>query len=208
VSTQRVPHGLAALAVDYSPHRAYIEKSKDIIDFEREGSCSICSEKLKHGAGIYTICPHAGCESVSHLSCLSQHFLDGEANKEAIIPIQGNCKDCGSLVRWVDIMKDVTLRMRGEKEATKLLKPVCRRPVARTAAKGKSKEKGAAAGVEIVYSSDIEDDQDELELGSGGFRDLDDNNVDSELDLPRDDAKFGTRSSDEWLDIDDSDDET
>ena len=103
----------------------------------------------------------------------------------------------------MDIAKDVTLRMRGEKEVTKLLKPARRKPVARTAAKGKS---GAAAEVEIVYSSDIEDDQDESELGSGGFRDLDDSDADSELDHLRDDEKYGTHGNDEWLDIDDFDD--
>lgn len=114
--------GLAAVAINYVPYRKHVWKSKDIMDFEREGSCPICNEKLRHDAGIYTVCPHKGCESVSHLSCLSRHFLDSDTDKDAIVPIQGTCKDCGKITRWVDIAKDVTLRMRGEKEVTKLLK--------------------------------------------------------------------------------------
>jgi structure-specific endonuclease subunit SLX1 len=190
-SANQALHGIAALAIDYAPHRAHVEKSKDILDFEREGACSVCSETLDHGAGIYTVCPHAGCESVSHLACLARHFLNSEPDRDAIVPIQGTCKDCGKLTRWVDIVKDVTLRMRGEKEVTKLLKLPRQKATAKTAAKtGKSKEQGAAVPAEIIYSSDIESDEEGSELDTDGFRDLDNDDADSELGVPKDDTKY------------------
>ncbi len=89
IKRKKLDHGITALAVDYSDHKQHVEKGKDIIDFEREGSCTICHDDLDHDGGIYTICPNPGCESVTHLTCLSKHFLKGEEG--AVVPIDGNC---------------------------------------------------------------------------------------------------------------------
>jgi structure-specific endonuclease subunit SLX1 len=98
-----------------------VEKTKDIIDFEREGECGICHEELAHDEGIYTICPSPGCETVTHITCLSRHFLKGEA-QDVLVPIKGHCPGCKAESIWADVVKELSLRMRGQKEVEKLLK--------------------------------------------------------------------------------------
>ncbi|KAH8591421.1 hypothetical protein B0O99DRAFT_519520 [Bisporella sp. PMI_857] len=114
-------HGIGALNVDYATQKEYVVKGKEIIDFEREGSCTICTTRLEHDEGIYAICPTDGCESVTHLTCLSKHFLENDPL--AVVPIEGNCPSCNSKLKWIDVVKELTLRIRGQKEVEKLLKP-------------------------------------------------------------------------------------
>jgi len=117
---RKISHGIAALDVDYTDQKAHVEKGKDVIDFEREGPCAVCHDDLEHQAGVYAICPNPGCETVTHLTCLSKHFLKGEEN--ALVPIRGVCPTCETEIRWVDVVKELSLRMRGQKEVEKLLK--------------------------------------------------------------------------------------
>lgn len=91
------------------------------MDFEREGACAICHSDLGHDQGVYSICSSPGCESVTHLTCLSSHFLAGEMS-DVLVPIKGHCPSCKTEQKWVDVATEVTLRMRGQKEVEKLLK--------------------------------------------------------------------------------------
>ncbi|KAH7323791.1 hypothetical protein BKA65DRAFT_511479 [Rhexocercosporidium sp. MPI-PUGE-AT-0058] len=118
---QKTSHGIEALEVGYETTKPHIEKGKNIYDFEQEGSCAICHENLEHDAGIYTTCPTPGCEAVTHITCLSKHFLK-DADEEILLPIQGTCPSCKVDLRWVDVVKELSLRMRGQKEVEKLLK--------------------------------------------------------------------------------------
>ncbi|KAF8848151.1 hypothetical protein BDZ45DRAFT_709386 [Acephala macrosclerotiorum] len=117
---RKLNHGIQGLAVAYENEKTHVEKGRNIVDFEREGSCALCHDQLEHGAGIYTICPSPGCESVTHLTCLSQHFLRDDG--DSLVPIMGRCPSCDTELRWVDVVKELTLRMRGQKEVEKLLK--------------------------------------------------------------------------------------
>jgi structure-specific endonuclease subunit SLX1 len=176
----KVPHGIAALTVDYFNEKPHVEKGKNIVDFEREGSCAICHNELEHDAGIYTICPNPGCESVTHLTCLGQHFLNDE--EDALVPVKGQCPACKAEIRWADVVKELTLRMRGQKEVEKLLK-------------GKRVRKGkavtASQGTNLNEEDDEHDDEMEDEIGmlrEGNF------------------GKRGTAMGDTWHEIDASDD--
>jgi structure-specific endonuclease subunit SLX1 len=146
---RKITHGIAALDVDYTDMKAQVEKGKDIVEFEREGACAICHKDLEHDGGIYTICPSAGCESVTHMTCLSKHFLKGD--KDALVPILGRCPSCKAELKWIDVVKELSLRLRGQKEVDKLLK-------VKRAKKGK-----AANASQAVVDSDIESDDDELD---------------------------------------------
>lgn len=144
---RKLNHGIQGLAVAYENEKTHVEKGRNIVDFEREGSCALCHDQLEHGAGIYTICPSPGCESVTHLTCLSQHFLRDDG--DSLVPIMGRCPSCDTELRWVDVVKELTLRMRGQKEVEKLLK-------VKRARKGK-----ATASQATIESSDEEDEMDE-----------------------------------------------
>lgn len=122
--------GIDALALDYAPMKEYVEKSQSIFTFEREGTCIICKEELEHGNGLHVVCSASGCEGVGHLTCWSRHLLEqDQEGRDAVIPVQGRCPSCQADVRWDDMMKELTLRTRGPKEVTRLLKPTKRRPV-------------------------------------------------------------------------------
>ncbi|RKF61797.1 Structure-specific endonuclease subunit slx1 [Erysiphe neolycopersici] len=108
------------LVIDYSNQKSYVEKSKNIFDFEQEGSCTICKISLKQNKGIYTVCPNLACNSVTHMTCLSKHFLNG--NDDLLIPIKGICPACHTETRWIDFAKELSLRLRGQKEIANLLK--------------------------------------------------------------------------------------
>ncbi|KAF4627757.1 hypothetical protein G7Y89_g10394 [Cudoniella acicularis] len=142
-------HGIAALPIDYAAQKPYVEKAKEIVDFEREGKCEICHTELEHehDAGLYTICPNTGCESVTHLTCLAKHFLKGDEN--AMVPIKGECPNCKVELLWVDIVKELTLRIRGQKEVQRLLK------VKRT-----RKTKAGTSSQPVIDSSETEEDSD------------------------------------------------
>jgi structure-specific endonuclease subunit SLX1 len=117
---QKTTRGIRALGIDYTSQKPHVEKAKNIVDFEQEGSCVVCQSDLEHDSGIYAICPTPGCEAVSHMVCLSKHFLEGE--EDSLLPIKGKCPSCKTELRWIDIAKESSLRLRGQKEVEKLLK--------------------------------------------------------------------------------------
>lgn len=138
---------------------AQVRKEIDIVSFERESACAICGEAVRDrddncdGAsdkkGVYTICTHENCESVSHVSCLSKRFLTQEKAPEGtIIPTRGKCPSCEGVVEWVDLIRGVTLRMRGEREVKQILR--VRKP-----------RKGMGMGTASQVSEE-EEDEDEL----------------------------------------------
>ncbi|KAK4446616.1 hypothetical protein QBC34DRAFT_411065 [Podospora aff. communis PSN243] len=118
------PWGIHALPLDYEPIKEYVVKSQNIFEFEQEGNCVVCREAIVSGEGLHAICTNDGCVGVGHLSCWSRHFLPG-ADTEGdgnILPIQGQCPKCKGDVQWGDMMKELTLRTRGQKDVEKLLK--------------------------------------------------------------------------------------
>ncbi|XXH00910.1 hypothetical protein Hte_007261 [Hypoxylon texense] len=117
----RQPWGIHALPLDYAPMKDYVTKTKSIYEFEREGNCVGCGEHLEPGEGLYATCPNPGCECTGHVSCWSNHLLGKEASED-IIPISGTCPQCKGNVVWGDLMKEMSLRIRGPKEIEKLLK--------------------------------------------------------------------------------------
>ncbi|KAL1890070.1 Slx4p interacting protein [Sporothrix stenoceras] len=123
--------GIHALPLDYTPMRDYVDKARDIFAFEREGDCTVCHTELPAGKGLYAVCPNTECEAVGHLRCWSSHLLTGEkktgtlgvgGSDDALVPVRGHCPDCGGPVVWGDMIKELTLRMRGPKEVEKLVK--------------------------------------------------------------------------------------
>ena len=174
-------HGIAALTVDYFNEKPHVEKGKNIVDFEREGSCAICHSDLEHNAGLYTICSNHGCESVTHLTCLSQHFLEDE--EDALVPVKGQCPTCNAGIRWIDVVKELTLRTRGQKEVENLLKE-------------KRVRKGKAVTASQATNLDDEDD------------DSDEDAREDEIDMLRESnfGRIGADMSNTWHEIDATDD--
>jgi len=180
---RKLLHGIDALNLDYKDKKSHVERSKDIVEFEREGECTLCHTHLEHDAGIYTICPNPDCESVTHMTCLSKHFLGGE--EDTLVPIKGKCPCCQTEIRWIDVVKELSLRMRGQKEVEKLLKV-------------KRKRKGdIMASQAVVEDSEIDEDEEDDEITDELERLQEFNHLGSTLDM-----------GDGWHTIDDSDSDT
>jgi structure-specific endonuclease subunit SLX1 len=173
---QKATHGIGALDINYTTNKPHVEKGKNVIDLEREGSCSICQTELEHDAGIYTICANPSCEAVTHLACLSKHFLACE-DDDVMVPIRGTCPSCKTELKWVDIVKELSLRMRGQKEVEKLLK------------KKRVRKATATSTSQAMVDSSADDDDDES-------LDEDDGVNDFILDV-------GASAGDNWHEIDD-----
>lgn len=68
--------------------------------------CSVCKESLDEYAidALTTcLCPTPECTTVSHIICLSRHFLNGDA--ENMIPRGGHCTSCRNYILWGDIVR-------------------------------------------------------------------------------------------------------
>ncbi|TPX09551.1 uncharacterized protein E0L32_009294 [Thyridium curvatum] len=123
-STAEESWGIHSLPLDYAPVKGYVAKGRQLFDFEQQGDCVVCEEPMRPDDGLYALCPNDGCDGVGHLRCWSRHMLDKEPRSadEPIIPVQGSCPKCGSDIEWGHMMKELSLRVRGQKEVDKLLR--------------------------------------------------------------------------------------
>ena len=107
--------------------KAHVELGQ-ALEARPEGSkCICCKEKVDPHLEMVTICPEQRCQAHSHMACLSQRFLESEQSQE-VVPIEGQCPRCRTTLKWVDLVKELTLRMRGEKEIKRLMKPSKKKP--------------------------------------------------------------------------------
>ncbi|TGO22067.1 hypothetical protein BPAE_0184g00160 [Botrytis paeoniae] len=169
-------YGIEALKVAYEDTKSHLEKGERIFHSDMKESCDICDQELRHNSGLYIICPNIDCNSITHMSCLSQHFLQGEKDEQSsehLVPVQGMCPGCQMEIRWIDVVTELSLRVRGQKVVEKLLKP-----------KRVKKGKSTAPSQAIVESEgDEEEEKEEKEQELEDYFDADEfhaRNVDHE----------------------------
>ncbi|KAH9845628.1 Structure-specific endonuclease subunit slx1 [Teratosphaeria destructans] len=138
-----VSKGIEALDVGYSSLKPHVEKSKQRFENAEWLHCSVCKEGLPASGVMTLVCPSADCDAVTHLECLSASFLQAHGNTDAIVPTAGFCPRCGDRLQWADLVKELSLRMRGEKEVRSLY-----------AKKRKQKTKDIVADSESEMSAD------------------------------------------------------
>ena len=138
--------GIHALPLDYAPLAPYLGKGQNVTTFEREGSCVVCLQHLEHDKGLYAICPNDECEGMGHVDCWSRHLLRQQGEDDGtVLPVDGRCPKCTGAVKWGDMMRELTLRVRGHKEVEKVLKRSRRvAGVAKSKANSKGKAKAKA----------------------------------------------------------------
>ena len=136
--------GVEGIDTTYSPIRDVLQKGRFILDEDDSQQCAVCSKPLSLRHDLFTICSGSDCRSLAHVACMSKHFLRFPP-KGAILPKTGTCPSCETNLRWLDLMQEVSLRLRGQKEITKTL------------AKHK---KSAGATAALVVDAESEDDAD------------------------------------------------
>ncbi|KAI9778108.1 MAG: Slx4p interacting protein [Peltula sp. TS41687] len=125
---EKEPRGIERIEVGYKGLKRRLQKSRDLLQDTTYLTCAVCRQRLKRReTSLLATCTSDTCNAVSHLTCLSQHFLDDPATsspdneEEAVLPTEGPCPDCSQSTRWIDVVKELTLRVRSEKEVEKLL---------------------------------------------------------------------------------------
>ncbi|KAF3407343.1 Structure-specific endonuclease subunit slx1 [Talaromyces pinophilus] len=140
----------------YSGIQEHLEKSKSLVnDSARRISCEVCKEQLSPQSDIVVVCSQRHCHAVSHVNCLSQLFLNDEGSS-GLLPTFGECPACKREVKWVTLMKELSMRLHGAKIATKLLKRE-RKSKENTEGRKSSKTSKKAKTDDDILGDDYED---------------------------------------------------
>ncbi|KAI0752628.1 hypothetical protein C8Q80DRAFT_466557 [Daedaleopsis nitida] len=95
----------------------HLRKASAVFSSGSDLRCSICHRSVEQDANPLStaLCPTSTCTAVSHLSCLSRHFLDADAGSSnaAIIPRGGTCNSCHSYTLWGDVIRGCYRRREG-----------------------------------------------------------------------------------------------
>lgn len=108
-----------ALDVSYKPLKDRLAQNLSHLSSDSL-SCRVCSSPADPVTTPILVCPCAGCQMTAHLSCLARHFLQAGKQPESIVPINGPCPQCSSTLNWVDMTRELSLRMRGQDVIQKL----------------------------------------------------------------------------------------
>ena len=139
--------GVEGLDPTYARFQDVLEKSRFLLDEGDNQACGVCAQKLNMGADLYTICPHGTCRELSHITCLSRRFSEA-SGATSFVPQNGTCPSCHGNLEWSELMRDVSLRARGEQEVRKLL--------------SKKRKTKAATAAELIDGEEEDDDETEL----------------------------------------------
>ncbi|KAI9676387.1 MAG: Slx4p interacting protein [Caeruleum heppii] len=112
--------GIEGLELGYAALRGHLKKSLDLFE-ARNAVCAVCAKPLDSFLKFAATCPHTGCDAVSHLTCLSASFLVKDT-EDVVVPIEGHCPGCKGHLRWVEVVKELSLRVRGDKDLEKILR--------------------------------------------------------------------------------------
>ncbi|KAL4977053.1 hypothetical protein BDW66DRAFT_150372 [Aspergillus desertorum] len=108
------------ISADYTPIKVYLEKAMFLLDEIRGSYCNICKTQYQDEDSA-VVCPIVGCNSTTHLLCLSARFLDTTKDPDRLVPLTGKCPTCGQTVQWPLMMKELSIRTRGGEMLHKLL---------------------------------------------------------------------------------------
>lgn len=94
--------------------KSYREKVAFLLDDEELIHCGVCKKGLHLRDSLIAVCSHDDCHCASHLLCLASRFLEEQGTQGKIIPASGECPACKKTVEWSTLMREVSLRIRGQ----------------------------------------------------------------------------------------------
>ncbi|KAK2763035.1 Slx4p interacting protein [Arachnomyces sp. PD_36] len=112
---------LKELDVGYSSMKEYVEKCEFLFAEDERIDCGVCRERVDPEKEIAVVCSQGICRCASHILCLSTRFLTEEKSSK-MVPTAGTCPTCKSRLSWPTLMKELSLRSRGQNEIRKLKK--------------------------------------------------------------------------------------
>ena len=161
--------GVDGVDVGYSKLKGYLEKSLFLLAESESNRCAVCVEDLGVRDAMVLVCSHENCRSTFHLTCLAKRFLNAEKQEELVLPTSGTCPQCGSELRWIDLVKEMSLRIRVENDVARLIK----KPKVRKTKSSKIKKTSLPMLVDGTENKDDSDyDQDSANDNSDAANDL------------------------------------
>ena len=121
--TFTIPDIIRAIPVAYEDCRSHVEKTKSLLEECSVPRCAICCDKADTACALVVICPVESCRTLCHVQCLSGRFLAEEGSRGSLLPVEGTCAGCCTPLKWSTLMKELSLRMRGQKEIEAMFKP-------------------------------------------------------------------------------------
>lgn len=158
--------------VGYNGLKQNLEMSQKAFENAHWLHCAICREGLPASGAMSLVCLKEGCNGLTHIECLSATFLKN-SSAETVVPTSGSCPSCGTKLQWVDLVRELSLRMRGEKEIAAVFK---KRRVT------KKQAQAGAADDESEVSAD-DQDMDDVMPGEDEWHELPESS-DIEIDEP------------------------
>ena len=114
--------GIEGLDLGYSELKNHIEKSSSMLAENKVLKCAVCAKNLGPKTEMALVCPQEDCWTASHMTCLATKFIEDEGAGAAITPISGRCPGCKVELQWIHLIKELSLRVRGQKELVKVTK--------------------------------------------------------------------------------------
>ncbi|KAI4127666.1 MAG: hypothetical protein LQ347_004513 [Umbilicaria vellea] len=114
--------GVKGIDVSYKSMKGYLEKSLFLLAEGEATICAVCSKELGTQVTTAVVCPNEGCRTASHSTCLAKRFLGEGGSDRPVVPISGSCPSCNVALNWIDLVKEMSLRIRGEKKVAQLMR--------------------------------------------------------------------------------------
>ncbi|KIX98618.1 uncharacterized protein Z520_05919 [Fonsecaea multimorphosa CBS 102226] len=136
--------GVEGVDPTYARLKSVFEKSQFLLDEDDEQKCSVCAEVIDLRKSIFVVCHTHDCPGMSHIRCLADKSLNETQSALSMVPESATCPSCHQEHAWLELMQQVTLRNRGEKEVKKLM--------------GKKSKTTASAAAEMMETESEEED--------------------------------------------------
>ena len=151
--------GVYAVDVGYDALKPHLEKSQKLFADGCKVKCVVCKLDLPLNGAMSLVCSSDGCHAAGHLECFARAFSKHH-KEQAFLPVDGRCPSCGTKHKWVDLVKEMTLRQRGESEIKKIFK--VKKPRAKKSAKVSDNAGSEESDEEMIDTPPLEDDWHQL----------------------------------------------
>jgi structure-specific endonuclease subunit SLX1 len=112
----KIPDLIQAIPVAYEDCKSYVKKAQTMIEDGNLRSCGVCKGTIDVTTALVLVCPLEMCRAVCHMSCLSSRFMGEEDSRDSLIPIEGTCPSCRTPLKWSTLMKELSIRIRGQQK--------------------------------------------------------------------------------------------